>query len=77
MVNSFYLPHSFKVAKSNLLYNEDREAWLLVFRGIHLKRYMLVPGAGEANLIDMCHQGQAEGSSTVCTGNDEEGGRVE
>lgn len=77
MVNSFCLPHSLKVTKPNLLYNEDREPWLLVTRGIHLKRSMLVPRAGKANLIDTCHQGHAEGSSTLCTGNDEEGGKVE
>lgn len=55
-------------------FSEDREPWLLVFRDSHLKRDILVLGVGEANLIDMCQQGQAEGNSTVCTGNAEEGG---
>ena len=72
MVNSFFPLHLLKIIRSSLLYNADREAWLLMFRGIHLKKCVLVQGPGEVNLIDMCHQGQGEGSPRVCVEDDEE-----
>ena len=39
-----------------------------MLRGIHLKRFMLVPGTGEANLLEMSKQGHAEGNLMICTG---------